>query len=588
MVRVRDPARLFSGQPPLLDGRYKRVEAFHPSKPGGRQRTSNEDDDEDDDDDDDEEQDNDRGADGINKRTNPSSQGQDEEGGSSSSSDEWEYEDLPPQLVLMDLSVPTSSSSSANANTTLASTEQSRKILSSSSRAAWSVASLHTARPLLKVGNINFLGEWQELVGTGLVLEDTRDATRRFPFQRHPQPLRPEVGGSMTQQVVRFRQAVNVEAREREREQRVGRTKAMIQAELRAAEQAAAANSAEVAGATRQVRFADQEMESEEGGGPVNATAATGAQGGGESHVDVDDTADTTTDPAQQGATATRGTGRGRGRPRGRPAKTIAQRVQSAIEKSLRVTQDPGEDNDQRTPAASAAPAGASASAGPSGSATAPIAATDNTNTAARAPSRKVIKMLKREAEYREKRQKEREQQAREKPAGHGLQDDDIDPDQESQDDLFALGEMCPDAGVQKMEQDIRARKRELRRRKAGLRPGTNTSTEDARQAVAQDEAAEGDYGDENEDWEDEEDDEPRTPKRKPGRPKGSKNKPKPADRLPIDDDARQQSAGTAAGDEAPAGVEGMSSAQGGEGDGADAGQTGQEGEPRSEDMDTS
>lgn len=78
---------------------------------------------------------------------------EDEGGKSSPSTDsEWEYEDLPPELVIFDLG------------------PEAAKLLQS--KRQWASTGLETGSPFLKVGNVVFKGAWEESLTTGVVLKD--------------------------------------------------------------------------------------------------------------------------------------------------------------------------------------------------------------------------------------------------------------------------------------------------------------------------------------------------------------------------------------------------------------------------------
>jgi hypothetical protein len=79
--------------------------------------------------------------------------GEDEGGKSTPSTDsEWEYEDLPPELVIFDLG------------------PEAAKLLQS--KRQWASTGLETGSPFLKVGNVVFKGAWEESLTTGVVLKD--------------------------------------------------------------------------------------------------------------------------------------------------------------------------------------------------------------------------------------------------------------------------------------------------------------------------------------------------------------------------------------------------------------------------------
>ncbi|PWN20332.1 hypothetical protein BCV69DRAFT_206367 [Microstroma glucosiphilum] len=65
---------------------------------------------------------------------------------------EWEYEDLPPELVIFDLG------------------PEAAKLLQS--KRQWASTGLETGNPFLKVGNVVFKGTWEESLTTGVILKD--------------------------------------------------------------------------------------------------------------------------------------------------------------------------------------------------------------------------------------------------------------------------------------------------------------------------------------------------------------------------------------------------------------------------------
>lgn len=153
----RPPPPYFDGRPHFLDASYHRVERFGRKRPGGRESGDgsgvqdedlDEEDDEGSDHDEDEDEDDDDGSDDSNE-----------------SEYEYTYEDLPPQLVIFDLG-PDSKRLSGN--------DGSSRGTSNTAQGQWSISGLETDGPMLKVGNVIFRGEWQESIGTGIILEDVR------------------------------------------------------------------------------------------------------------------------------------------------------------------------------------------------------------------------------------------------------------------------------------------------------------------------------------------------------------------------------------------------------------------------------
>ena len=157
-----DPPRFFDGRPSLLDRSYTRVEHFG-SRPGGAPRprrtrrssdASNSSSPRSDDEHLSRSNDDLNGAGPSSRSRNSSTrlsrdalaaQGQDDE-------DEWEYEDQPPELVIFDLGA------------------HSEQLMRTARE--WSIVGLETDQPFLKVGATMLKGEWQETVGTGIVLLD--------------------------------------------------------------------------------------------------------------------------------------------------------------------------------------------------------------------------------------------------------------------------------------------------------------------------------------------------------------------------------------------------------------------------------
>lgn len=162
-IQTTDPPRFYGGQPPILDKSYTRVQAFG-KKPGGAKPTSSAavrpglDKDGDEEGDEDEQLASAEG-DAEDDPVQPSGSVEDPGDGQSNSGDEWEYEyeDLPPQLVIFDIGLPE---------------EQSRKLLQTSRNL--SIVGLETNRPFMRVGNTTFMGQWEESIGTGIVLQDDK------------------------------------------------------------------------------------------------------------------------------------------------------------------------------------------------------------------------------------------------------------------------------------------------------------------------------------------------------------------------------------------------------------------------------
>lgn len=170
---IEDPPFHFDGTPPLLDRSWQRVDDFARRKPGGVERSDDKGaaagqegvDGEVDGDGDSLEEEvevDDNARAGPSRSPSPSSR---RSPGASASDSEWEYEDLPPQLVLFDMSL----------------TAAEAKRLRGGSRNI-SVVGLETNQPHLKVGNVPFLGSWRESIGTGLILQDHRG---EFGVDRH-------------------------------------------------------------------------------------------------------------------------------------------------------------------------------------------------------------------------------------------------------------------------------------------------------------------------------------------------------------------------------------------------------------------
>lgn len=175
-MQIADPPPHFDGRPPILDRSYTRVRYFG-TRPGGATNTSPvslcegnlEDvvDAEDTLDNSDAEMVEEQPIPGPSspRRTPPTTKSAYGDGSAApSSSDEeceYDYEDLPAHLVLFDVALPAS---------------QSRKLLQSSRN--FSVVGLETSTPFLRVGNVTFMGQWEESVGTGIMLKNHKGEQR--------------------------------------------------------------------------------------------------------------------------------------------------------------------------------------------------------------------------------------------------------------------------------------------------------------------------------------------------------------------------------------------------------------------------
>ncbi|CAO1616808.1 unnamed protein product [Parajaminaea phylloscopi] len=350
-LQFTDPPPFFDGRPAILDRSYTRVERFSNKRPGGRKARSSlpaERQDSHDADEVDGEVDGEvENFDGRDEEEEPAeqptagpsshidAQQQDSDESAVSEDDEWEYEyeDLPPELVLLDIALPAS---------------QSAKLLQTSRN--FSVVGLETNRPFLRVGNVTFMGRWEESVGTGIILENHKDATMPWPNQLLPCPLESPLP-SMTHSHIYFQQAINLDSVDANSQARFEQARA----NLRLAEARNNASARETP--------ADNEAESNSrmgvGGGdedtdPVTAPDAEGQARptrflADDSHLSQNRASSLNTDSPDVEAGSSGSTpARGRGRQRGSRGKSRGvsrggavsnlgpmQRAQRAIERAL-------------------------------------------------------------------------------------------------------------------------------------------------------------------------------------------------------------------------------------------------------------
>lgn len=115
---------------------------------------------------------------------------------------EWEYEDTE-ELVTLDLG------------------PESKRLLQMSHQ--FSITGLETNQPFMRLGNVIFKGQWDQILGTEIILRDQRDAgqSSSSSFQRDIRPLpttqtdlRTGRAPGTTRHRIQFRPAVNMVARE--------------------------------------------------------------------------------------------------------------------------------------------------------------------------------------------------------------------------------------------------------------------------------------------------------------------------------------------------------------------------------------
>lgn len=190
---VLPPPPYFDGRQHFLDPSYRRVEQFG-TRPGGpskrrrRRRARDGDDDRMNDDEDDAEEEEDQDL--LDEDDQQAQDGSLSDSSCPSDSEyeyEYTYEDLPPHLVVFDMgpeskrvmqqagaSSTTNASGNAIANATSRGNATATAAGTGTATGAWSITGLETSRPFLKVGNAVFRGEWQESLGTGILLKDDR------------------------------------------------------------------------------------------------------------------------------------------------------------------------------------------------------------------------------------------------------------------------------------------------------------------------------------------------------------------------------------------------------------------------------